>query len=704
MKTRVLTLIVIALVISSVTAFAATITHGPIVGAATTNSARLAVRVDTTALVYFELSTDSTFSTLIMSDVASSMEDDDFFTICSVEGLAPDTRYYYRTALDGEVQPGIRSFKTMIERGTGETFHFSFGSCQQASLDENSMKGFIFPVMAAEKPQFFLQIGDWTYPDLAWEQNAPPEDFYFALDYTRVLDNYKLKYDPTYPMDQLLAVTAVDYVYDDHDMVSDNSDGTYPGLENSLRGYDVAFPHYPLANQGNGIWHKFSCGEADFFILDTRTQRDPNEEAFTTLPDGKLQYVYSPDHSILSGNPDITGELQIDWLLRELKESTATWKFVVTSVAFNPAERGTIELALLLQGTPLDPVDVPGQGLMSTAAIAIAFSDRWGGFPATSQEIIRHVADEGIENVIMLSGDSHNTAIDDGTQSMFPELMGGALDRTNSQEVAMEAIFGIPVWNRGGQYYDLGNFNNAYGKVTVFGSDSVLLEAIDENKFLIADYTVKPGYTVERVGFAAAPQGMDLFGNVEIGKSTTLPIILLSTGCDTLLINKVTFTGTGFSTFFPPKIIPPGEAKRLAVSFRPTEARLYQEAVVLETNAPGGTITLPVVATGVYPTGVEDKESNSPYTYSLDQNYPNPFNGTTKINYSLQEDTDVMVAVYNSAGRLVKVLVHQLMAAGKHTAVWDGTDFNDREVASGIYLVSIKTDNFSATKKMMMLK
>jgi hypothetical protein len=378
-------------------------------------------------------------------------------------------------------------------------------------------------------------------------------------------------------LDELLGVTAVDYIYDDHDMVDDNSDRTYPGIANSIRGYQAAFPHYPLANAENGLWHKFSCGEADFFVMDTRSQRSPNITPFDTLPDGKLIYVYTPDHLMLSSDPTISGELQIDWLIRELKASTATWKILVSSIAFNPAERVTVELALLLQGTGYDPLDVPGQGIMTTAEIAVAFSDRWGGFPATSQKIIKAVHDHDIENVIVVSGDSHNAAMDDGGHSFFPEVMAGGLDRTNSQEVAMEGTFMIHAWNAGGQYYEANNLNNAYGKVTVCGSDSLYCEIVDEYGEVISSMTVLPGYTVETVGLAVAPEGQS-FGEVEINNTEVSAIILYASGCDTVVIDDISFTDNAFSTIMPIRIIPPGHAVRLGLKFRPTEVRAYEGA------------------------------------------------------------------------------------------------------------------------------
>ncbi len=677
------------------------VTHGPVVGAVTPTSARVVVRIDAMIPVAFEFDTSPDFSNPILSTTATADPDSDYFVICSVSGLTPNTLYYYRPLLDGMPQDEVRSFQTFPEKDSGATFEFSFGSGQQNGRDENSYKGGIFPVMAEDEPLFWLQIGDWTYPDTT-DTEENPED-YFSVDYSRVLKAYESKYDPTFPLDELLKVTSVDYVFDDHDMVNDNSDMTYPGIANSIRGYKAAFPHYPLANGKNGIWHKFSCGDADFFMLDTRTQRSPNESAFNVNSQGVYSYVYRPDHLMLSANPDIDGELQIDWLIRELRESTATWKFIVSTVAFNPAERSTLELALLLQGTAYDPVEVPGIGPMSAADIAIAFSDRWGGFPATSQKIIRAVHDNDIENVIVLSGDSHNTAIDDGEHSFFPELMGGGLDRTNSQEVAMEATFTLRLWNRGGQYYENNNFNNAYGRVTVFGPDSVRLEAVDEFKDIIASYTVLPGYTVDPVRIGAAPYGQS-FGEVTVGEAGLSAIVLYAAGSDTVKINSITFTDDAFSKVLPIQKLLPGRALRLLLRFKPKEARPYEGAVIIESNDPYSPLVLPLVGEGVYPAGVAENESSLPAEYRLHQNYPNPFNASTTIVYELPQQADAFIAIVNSNGQVVRRFEYKNREAGKHALVWNGDDDSGATLASGVYLVQMRANDFRSVKKIVMLK
>ena len=67
-----------------------------------------------------------------------------------------------------------------------------------------------------------------------------------------------------------------------------------------MRGYRENMPGYPLANESRGIYHSFSYGSADFFVVDLRSQRSPNLEPFTKNPvDGKYQFTPPPGHSIL---------------------------------------------------------------------------------------------------------------------------------------------------------------------------------------------------------------------------------------------------------------------------------------------------------------------------------------------------------------------------------------------------------------------
>ena len=85
--------------------------------------------------------------------------------------------------------------------------------------------------------------------------------------------------------------------------------------------------------------------------------------------------------------------------------------------------------------------------------------------------------------------------------------------------------------------------------------------------------------------------------------------------------------------------------------------------------------------------------------YKLKQNYPNPFNPTTKIEFSVPENGNVTVKVYDLSGKLVKTLMNNYVMSGSHSV-----DFNGDGLSSGIYLYELKAEGFTETKKMMLIK
>jgi hypothetical protein len=95
---------------------------------------------------------------------------------------------------------------------------------------------------------------------------------------------------------------------------------------------------------------------------------------------------------------------------------------------------------------------------------------------------------------------------------------------------------------------------------------------------------------------------------------------------------------------------------------------------------------------------------NLPEKYALDQNSPNPFNPTTKIEFALPHSGDVTLDVFNVLGQKVTTLVDEHLNAGFKSVEWDGTDALGNEVSSGVYLYRINVNDFSATRKMLLLK
>ena len=95
----------------------------------------------------------------------------------------------------------------------------------------------------------------------------------------------------------------------------------------------------------------------------------------------------------------------------------------------------------------------------------------------------------------------------------------------------------------------------------------------------------------------------------------------------------------------------------------------------------------------------DDASANIVDNFRLEQNYPNPFNPSTTIVFDLKQTTGVTLEVYNTLGQKVATLVNDKMTAGPHEVTFDASN-----LASGIYLYRLNTDEVTLTKKMMLMK
>lgn len=97
--------------------------------------------------------------------------------------------------------------------------------------------------------------------------------------------------------------------------------------------------------------------------------------------------------------------------------------------------------------------------------------------------------------------------------------------------------------------------------------------------------------------------------------------------------------------------------------------------------------------------GIVNTSSEVPSKYLLSQNYPNPFNPSTKINFALPLKSFVSLTVFDLAGKEVGNLVNENLSPGTYQA-----DFNAANLTSGIYFYKLQTENFTETKKMILVK
>jgi len=94
--------------------------------------------------------------------------------------------------------------------------------------------------------------------------------------------------------------------------------------------------------------------------------------------------------------------------------------------------------------------------------------------------------------------------------------------------------------------------------------------------------------------------------------------------------------------------------------------------------------------------GVDEVE---PLTFELSQNYPNPFNPTTRIAFNLPQSGEVRLDVYDLKGRHIRQLLTGIQPAGEQEVV-----FNAADLSAGVYFYRLETEQFSATRKMLLVK
>jgi alkaline phosphatase D len=235
---------------------------------------------------------------------------------------------------------------------------------------------------------------------------------------------------------------ALVHFWDDHDYGENNADKTYANKAESLRVLQEYFPLYPTTQHGD--WQSFTYGDAEFFVLDSRSQRDPAHGA----DDAPI--------SMLDGD-NLGAAGQREWLLYGLQTSRARWKFIVSPVIFNPTTKG---------------------------------NDGWGAYPAERAQVLDFIRDHAISGVIVLSGDLHAGAIDDGTNSGLPELVAPTANDGFDKRCLTEPSGALGKWSVGTYGDASGTPCNGYAVVDV-SAEGVLLQVKDSEGNTKVEYLVK---------------------------------------------------------------------------------------------------------------------------------------------------------------------------------------------------------------------
>lgn len=408
-------------------------TDGPVVGGVTDVRARIFARTDVAASVAVKYSTKSNLSNAATSGSVSTTSDHDFTAIVQIDGLKALTKYYYTILVNGKAQESspYPTFTTFPTAGSTGSFNFSVFSDLQTTTKDTSVGAPAYQAGLNLGSAFAIQSGDFDHRNPQTLDDMRLMNRQVRGPYDAAGADFAKYIGTTMPMD---------HVFDDHDYGMDNGNQFWQGKAAAIQAYEEYYPTYDLPNPTNGIWHDFTYGMADFYMLDLRTQRDANAN-----PDG-------PNHSMLDGTHIANGEKE--WLKASLLASKAKWKFVISSIPFNPTSKG-------VEGDP------------------------WGGYQYERAELLNFIKKNNITGVVLISGDLHSGgAIDDGTNSGLPEIS------TPHTNIVNAGTTGNPgIWSQG----IVPGFNNpGFDYIQVF-SDHVVLQTRGADGSLRISYTLNAG-------------------------------------------------------------------------------------------------------------------------------------------------------------------------------------------------------------------
>ncbi|HKH41814.1 MAG TPA: alkaline phosphatase D family protein [Solirubrobacterales bacterium] len=421
------------------------------------------------------VATDRKFGNVVEEKVVTARKDRDFTARTFVKGLKPDRHYFYRFVTEHSKSP-VGRFKTAPPLDSRKPVRIAFYSCQHYE------SGFYNAQRAIAKERdldLVLCLGDYIYETgggsgVRGDTSGDNHD-----GDTQLLREYWSKYR-LYKSDKDLQAMHAAHpflsTWDDHEVENNYADGqpsssqndparTQPGAprrvsfaQRQTNGYRAFFNYMPrirFKGDRRRIFEGYRLGRlVDLLLTDERQYRDRQP-----CNDQQLD---------LSGCPEadsprtMLGANQLDWFLRNLKDSPATWKVWGTQ--------------LMVMATRL-PGGVPAQ------------VDAWDGYGYERKRILDFILDNNIQNVAAITGDIHTffagTAYTTGDQSTgraaLPEFVGGSatsLGLPEATDLSPEVLTLLAAVNPHISFYDF--VKRGYGVIELGPAEAVCeLKAVD---------------------------------------------------------------------------------------------------------------------------------------------------------------------------------------------------------------------------------
>jgi len=587
----------------------------------------------------WQIATDPELQNIVNDGTFTTNAERDYTVKIDVEGLSPNTTYYYgfealgRSSLTGRT-------KTAPEADEADHLRFAVVSCNNYEAGYFNAFGRI-----ADRNDLdaVIHMGDYIYEyptnvygdTLLVDRRHPNFEAVMLDQYRTFYSLYRLDNNFRRVHQQLPFIT----VYDDHETANDayvdGAENHQPDTEgdwdqrraSALQAY---YEWLPIREQADSsIFRTLNYGNiADLIMLDTRLEgRD-------------RQAISLSDSTLLDPARTLLGEEQLTWLLDNLTNSDAKWKVVGTQVMFSEFHVGW---AGPLQGASFEEIES-------------IFLDIWDGYPLERLQIINTLRDSAIDNTIFISGDFHASFAYDVADTVVNPADGYALvpnydPETGDGAVAVEFL--TPSITSANFDENLDQTSSDQLENIINSGEPILLQLnnpnphmkyvdLDRHGYYVLDLKSDSAqanyYYVERID---EPSEVEAFG----------------AGLYTMDGGNHLITATAEST---PKEMQP-EPAPIDPPGLPTDA--------------GELIRDRALIIGVY---------------------PNPVDSYMTMQYAINQPVDLEIGLYDLSGKLAGSILSERHAPGKYQL-----SVNTQKYPSGIYLMRMAAGEQVITRKIV---
>ncbi|NHM03036.1 alkaline phosphatase D family protein [Flavobacterium difficile] len=346
---------------------------GPMVGYCEMKEAMIWLQTEKPASVFIEYYATENAKQVFQTSVATTNKENGFTCHLLLDKLQPGKKYNYSVFIDKKkielpYETSFSSKKLWQWRENAPDFTIALGSCSYVSEESLDRPGkpygsnyFIFESIAKKNPDIMLWGGDNIYlREADWDSQT---GIYHRYSHSR-----KIK-----EMQPLLAKTQNFAIWDDHDFGPNDSDrGFYNKYvtQQAFKDFWANKFYGTNPNQKEGVYSSFNWGDAEVFLLDNRFFKSPNER--------------------VTGNKELLGATQMQWLIDALVASKASFKLIV----------------------------VGGQVLNSAAVF-----ENYENYKAEKELLLNEIAANKIKGVLFISGDRHFSELSElkraNTYSLF---------------------------------------------------------------------------------------------------------------------------------------------------------------------------------------------------------------------------------------------------------------------------------------------